>query len=126
MNISIVDVHGLKGAQRDGIEYVGRAGRWHTWLKSPLANPFRRNGKTDDRPLRMYTEYLKNQYNANRFLYFDNETIRLELRRLQRKAMTGPLVLGCWCVNDPNPLGHDATVCHAQIIARFLAREGLL
>ena len=116
LKISIVDVHGCK--DRTGIEYVGRRGQYHTWAESELANPFtlKRDGP---KALDYYAEWLN--------LIFLEDTREQRRRKwrleclLQIARMSSGLKLGCWCVNDPDPLAHTETVCHAQIIARKLA-----
>jgi len=116
LKILIVDVHGCK--DRAGIEYVGRRGQHHTWPASVLANPytFKRDGI---HALDYYAAHL------SLAIWHGGDIQRgrlLELERLLDIARTETgLKLGCWCVNDANPLAHTETVCHAQIIARKLA-----
>lgn len=87
-------------AEVPGFVYCGRAFR--DYPASPLGNPYvvGRDGTLAE-VLALYRRWL-----------FD----RLELLNL----VGSEHVLGCWCVNDYEPLStpRDKEVCHCQVIAK--------
>jgi hypothetical protein len=105
--IRVVNVKGLRGDDRNGVCYVGRA--FAGWPDSVWGNPYKLKSKSVldvAHCLASFKEYAQRQPNA-------------WLAHLWGACEQGAKPLGCWCCNavvgDGQPLQ-----CHAQILAEML------
>lgn len=108
--IRVIKVNNLRGDDRKGVVYVGRA--FAGWPAHPLGNPFRplRN-ELPGSALRHYRDWIEKRSQRDKLL-----------ADLWEQTKHGSLPLGCWCVDatagDGSPL-----VCHAQILAELLSER---
>lgn len=108
--IRVVNVKGLRGDDRKGVCYVGRA--FAGWPASPWGNPYRTRSKAwwnvraclDD-----YGTHARKQPSE-------------WLASLWEACDKGAKPLGCWCVDAVHGDGQPI-VCHAQILAAMLAER---
>lgn len=108
--IRVVKVNSLRGEERLGVVYVGRA--FAGWPAHPLGNPFKPiKGELPGIALGLYRNWIEGRSQRDRLL-----------AELWEQTQQGALPLGCWCVEatagDGSPI-----VCHAQILAEMLVER---
>lgn len=97
--IRVVNVKGLRGDDRNGVCYVGRA--FAGWPASPWGNPYRGTGAVEafrERASKQPPEWLAGLWEA---------------------CEHGAKPLGCWCTTATHGDGQDVQ-CHAQVLAEML------
>lgn len=103
--IRVVNVRNLKGEQRSGVCYVGRA--FAGWPGSPWGNPWKPHGA-------FTLEACLDKFH----LFADAAPVEY-LAGLWEACEHGAKPLGCWCTNATAGDGSPC-VCHAQILAELL------
>lgn len=97
--IEVIDVRGLSGEERQGIDYIGRD--FAGWKAAPLGNPFK--------TIAPYKEWLWAEMRKKSQAY-------QQMIILADKVQSGQAIrLGCWCKSK----GAD-TPCHGDVVKAAL------
>ena len=116
--IRVVNVRGLRGDDRKGVCYVGRA--WAGWPETKWGNPFRVGDKSPNNyKVKLDAEHALQLFRDMCESKREGHNLDTWLAELWEACEFGVKPLGCWCVNA---LHGDGTpvVCHAQILAELL------
>jgi hypothetical protein len=116
--IRVVNVKGLRGYDRNGICYVGRA--FAGWPASPWGNPFRPRRSGSDGFGSAWSDPGDDVQDClTRFREYASKQPLEWLSLLWEACEHGVKPLGCWCCSAAHGDGQDV-VCHAQILANML------
>lgn len=94
-HIEVIDVRGLSGDEREGIDYIGR--NYAGWAESPLAN------KVYD--LAQYRRWLWREMQSDTAASGEITSL------MYRYAQGEHIRLGCWCKSKG-----ENTPCHGDIV----------
>jgi hypothetical protein len=129
--VTVVNVKGIRGADRNGVVYVGRP--FAGWPGHRLANPYRLRKAPDPKlspqsspkdvaaALATITEDRARAecLSAYRAWLMARPTLDADLEFLWMETVAGLAPLGCWCC-DWDGVTQPAPGCHAVILAEML------